>query len=551
MSTVLDQPTPGAERPTPDATAHSAVRRVAINALSPFAAQLVTKLLMLGYLLVQYRLIGGGRHALDEYFLAGSVFLYTSTIADWGLTTLVTREAARDHDQPERVALLFQQTLSLRLLISAALFLPVGLYIAIYATLFDLSAQGGWATLILTACLLPAAFSGSVTALLYAYERMTLPATIGVVTSLVNVVLGVGALMLGWGITGLALAAFFATCLTALIFWRVLRRDFPHVAGHLRLDLSTLSLDRRMALSLLNMGWPLMLNALLVGLFFRADQFIIKPIAGGLAVEQYQAAYSFINFVLLITPAVTLALFPRMARHAATDRARLAREYTFALKVLLLISVPVVLSTLWFAPLLITVLTGKPEYLPQSAIALQILILFLPFSFINGLTQYVLIALDLQRLITKAFGLTVAFNVTANLLLVPVLGIYGAALVTILSEIVLLIPFMIWTGREIGRVPILSMLGRPVVGGLAAGLLMWPLGPLAQHWSSDWVGLALYLSAGILIAMLSVAATLFLRHLTPAEMRVLLGAARFPGRQKAPPPVVEEGAGDRGVPAGR
>ena len=169
-----------------------------------------------------------------------------------------------------------------------------------------------------------------------------------------------------------------------------------------------------------------MLNALLVGLFFRADQFIIKASAGRqepgmtpeqlekastLEVERYQAAYSFLNFVLLITPAVTLALFPRMARHAATDRPRLAYEYAFALKVLLVLSVPIVVLTVWFAPLLVSVLTGfKPEYLPASAVALQILIFFLPFSFINGVTQYVLIALDLQRLITRAFAATVVFN---------------------------------------------------------------------------------------------------------------------------------------------
>ena len=58
------------------------------------------------------------------------------------------------------------------------------------------------------------------------------------------------------------------------------------------------------ALALLGTGWPLMLNALLVGLFFRVDQFIIKPVAGSLAVEQYQAAYAYLNFVLIITPAI-------------------------------------------------------------------------------------------------------------------------------------------------------------------------------------------------------------------------------------------------------
>jgi O-antigen/teichoic acid export membrane protein len=281
-----------------------------------------------------------------------------------------------------------------------------------------------------------------------------------------------------------------------------------------------------------------MLNALLVGLFFRVDQFIIKASAGGtstaeketagtLAVERYQAAYSFLNFVLLITPAVTLALFPRMARHAATDRPRLASEYASALKVLLIISVPIMVATVWFAPLLITVVTGgKAGYLPESAVALQILIFFLPLSFINGLTQYVLIALDRQRLITRAFAVTVAFNIAANLMLVPLLGINGAALTTVLSEVVLLVPFMLWTGRELGSVPLAQMVVKPLVAGLAVGLIGWALSGLAERWSDGWANLALYFAGGLLLVAVYAGVLLLLRPFTPAEQAVLRGALR-------------------------
>src|SRR5207244_6300835 len=71
-----------------------AARRVASNALNPFAAQVFTKVLMLGYGVAQFRLVGGG--ALGDYFLATILFLYTSTISDWGLGTLLTREVAKE-----------------------------------------------------------------------------------------------------------------------------------------------------------------------------------------------------------------------------------------------------------------------------------------------------------------------------------------------------------------------------------------------------------------------------------------------------------------------
>jgi O-antigen/teichoic acid export membrane protein len=508
-------------------TSGSAARTVAANALSPFAAQLVTKVLMLGYGIVQYRLLGGGERALGDYFVAGYVLLYTSTISDWGLSTLLTREVAKSRGaegEAQTVATLFRQTLSLRLLISLALFLPVGVFVALYG----LSADGAWATVILTLSLLPNAFSGAVTALLYAYERMSLPAAIGVGTSVLNVALGFGALLAGWGIAGLALAALVATLATAAVFWMILER---FASSKLQVQSSKLlngTLNFELAtLHWLRAGWPLMLNALLVGLFFRVDQFIIRPNVGVLGVERYQAAYSFLNFVLLITPAVTLALFPRMARHAVTDRLRLAYEYAFVLKLLLVLSVPIVILTIWFAPVFIAVLTGgKQQFLPESAIALQILILFLPFSFVNGVTQYVLIALDLQKLITRAFAATVVFNVAANLLLVPLLGIYGAALATVLSELVLLGPFLLWTRREIGSIPLAPMALKPLVAGAAMGVAVWGMQSLVERWSNSWADFALYATGGMLLFTAYTGVLWALRPFTDTEANVLLGLVR-------------------------
>ncbi|MEO6458789.1 MAG: hypothetical protein ABIO92_11050, partial [Chloroflexia bacterium] len=135
------------EPPVPE-TGHWG-RRVAANTLNPFLAQIFTKLLMLGYLIVQYRLIGGGAGKLADYFLAGIVLMYTGTISDWGLSTLLTREVAKE-GEGRQAAHLFRETLALRLIISLGLFIPVGLFVLVYMTWFGLSADGAWVTLLLT-----------------------------------------------------------------------------------------------------------------------------------------------------------------------------------------------------------------------------------------------------------------------------------------------------------------------------------------------------------------------------------------------------------------
>ncbi len=460
---------PPAVPPPLAAPAPSRAGRVMRNAASPFAARLFLSLLNLGYYIVQVHLITQG--ALDQYIYASLIFLYAGTITDWGLGTLLTRNLARARQGDttpgrERAAArrLFAETFGLRLALSAAALVPLALlaWTAPGQAVGNLTPEGSWAIVLLGLALLPGSFSAAASALYYAYERMGWPSAVQTVTGVLNVGLGIGVLGLGGGVIGLAGAALATNIITAIIFYRQMRRDFfaPALAWP------------PAAVALLATAFPLMVNGLLVTIFFRFDQLIIKAVRPEGEVTLYETAYKFINFTLIITPSVTLALFPGMAHAAVHDRAALARQYRAGLKVLLLLGFPIVAVTVALAPLLIQLVTfGKGAiFLPASAWALQILICFLPFSFVNGLTQYVLIALDRQRWLTGAFMAAAVFNVGVNLLVIPVFGIYGAAAVTILSELVLLGPFLWWTARDLG-----PGVFRPGAGGLklaaAAGLL--------------------------------------------------------------------------------
>src|SRR5207248_5199243 len=137
-----------------------------------------------------------------------------------------------------------------------------------------------------------------------------------------NVPLGVGALLLGWGAPGLAGAALAANLATAAIFAWLLRRDF--FAPRLAWDPAAV---RRM----LGQAFPLMLNGLLIYIFFRFDSVVIK-IDRPDDVVVYEAAYKLINVTQIITPSVVLALFPAMAHAAIHDRPALIRQYRMAVK---------------------------------------------------------------------------------------------------------------------------------------------------------------------------------------------------------------------------
>jgi O-antigen/teichoic acid export membrane protein len=105
-----------------------------------------------------------------------------------------------------------------------------------------------------------------------------------------------------------------------------------------------------------------------------------------------------------------------------------------------------------------------------------VIIWSIPIGFVNSVTQFVLIAVNQQGYLTKAFILGVVFNVTGNLIAIPTFDYIGAAVVTILSEFSLLIPFYWSVKKHVGRVPWLDLVWRPalatgIMGGIMLGLM--------------------------------------------------------------------------------
>lgn len=166
----------------------------------------------------------------------------------------------------------------------------------------------------------------------------------------------------------------------------------------------------------------------------------------------------------------------------------------------------------------LTDVLGGAAYLPDGAIATQLIMRDMPIGWIDGLTQYVLIALNLQKRITSAFVWAVGFNIISNLILIPPYGYRAAAVTTILSELALLIPFALLLRSEIGAINWLSMVGKPV---LAAAVMF---GVLALGWGIQpalalVVASAAYVSAWLLLRVFDAAEWATLAPLVPGKLR--------------------------------
>ncbi|HEX7587863.1 MAG TPA: flippase, partial [Anaerolineae bacterium] len=353
----------------------------------------------------------------------------------------------------------------LRIVLWFVSLIPIGILAAIYVSFFNLTLDTAWALGLLMLGMLPSTLSASLAFLFNAYEKFEYRIAVDFVTRLFSVALGVIVLVLGYSYLGLAAISIITNLVTLVAFYYLVRTT---------LFAPRWEPDRALIRWMFSESYPLMLNNLLSSLFFRIDVLILQPLKGDTVLGYYQTAYKFIDALNFIPSNFTLAIFPTLSRYAANAKDAMLRAYIISLKLLLWIALPITVGTLFVSRGLIGIFGGS-AYLPDSAIALQFLIWFLPFSFINSVTHYVLIALGQQRFLTKAFIVGVVFNIAANLIAIPPLGYVGAALVTILSEIVLLIPFYYSVRKNLASVPFWSIAWRPAAAASMMGLALWAL----------------------------------------------------------------------------
>jgi O-antigen/teichoic acid export membrane protein len=487
----------------------TAVQRIAKNSLTPIVLNLFNRLIDFAFAFVSLRILqpeGAGK-----YYYAIIIWGWFEILTNFGLNTLLTREVARDRDSANRY---FVNTTLLRLaLVVVGVPLLVG-FLALRQGVVSppLTTDTLWTIGLLYAGLLPGTLSAGLTALFYAYEKAEHPAALTTVTTFLKAGLGVTALLLGMGIVGLAGVSIITNLVTFAVLYWLATRLFLH---------PRLTLDMKLQRAAIVESFPLMLNHLLATLFFKVNVILMEGIAGDVVVGWYSTAYKWVDALNIIPSFFTQAFFPVISRAAKEDRGALCRAYILAVKLLVMVALPTAVATTLLSRFLIGFL-GGPEYLPHGAIALHLMIWSIPIGWINSVTNYVLIALDRQRILTRAFIVGVAFNVAANLIFLPRYGYPATAIIAMFSELVLLIAFYLTLVRALAPIPWGRILWRPVLATLLMAGMTAALASTSTLLALA-AGAAVYGAALALLHPLEAHERAWMAPLLPARLRGRLG----------------------------
>ncbi len=229
-------------------------------------------------------------------------------------------------------------------------------------------------------------------------------------------------------------------------------------------------IDTALVRTVLHHAAPLLVTNLLALVIYNADVLILRAFRGRAEVGLYLAAYTLINFLGVLGNTATLSILPAFSRLRAThggggDLFRAAMGQVAA------VGLPMAVGGAMLAPALVALIFG-PDYAASSPI-LRVLLLSIPVLLLRSVLQAALIAAGRQDRVLHTTAWSAAITLTLDFSLIPLLGMMGAAITTVLAEVARMLIAQHYGGAVgYGRPPLLHY-WRPVLAVLVmAGALL-------------------------------------------------------------------------------
>ncbi len=433
------------------------LRKIVVNIGWLSGAQFVDYLLRaaIGVLVARYL----GVEQYGAFAPAMSLALMGAVFADLGLRMTVLRTGSTDPSDLRRVT---------RIAATTKGFLIVVIYLLLLAFTATTGLSG--VEFILVAILAAGIFLGSFaelfTAILQARERM---ASWGAVTVGFRLILLCAVLIVifaGGDVVAVGLAYAAANVLGALVALAV-------VGLSAKQEAEAVSPSRTPALVLLRRSLQFGAAAVLMALFLQADIVMIRLLLGEVAGRYqsglYGVAYRLIALLYAVPVVIQSAVIPRLYSYAS-DPSHIGRAYKILFRWSLAVSAALSAVSAALAPILVVLLFGE-EFGPAAA-AFALLAAGLWLHQLNYVCGDTLYALDLQAWRAWSLAAVVALNIGLNLFLIPAYGAVGAAVSTLIAELVL---FLLLFAAVQRRLPLktAAAFAAPVALGIVAGLAVW------------------------------------------------------------------------------
>jgi O-antigen/teichoic acid export membrane protein len=388
-------------------------RKIAYNVLVSSVSKILSTALALASIGFITRYLG--KEGFGDYATILAFLSFFSAISDLGLYQFSTREISRSGANAEEI---MGNAFSMRILSSLVIFL----FSFVLILFLPYSQEVKWGVVIIAASfvfssgyqILNGVFQKNL-----AMDRVAISELLGKIVQLGVIILAVK-LKLGfsWIITSLLFNMLISFSL--VYFW-----SKKYIKIGFRFDFAYW---KRFLLE----SYPIGVMAIVVFVYFKVDTIILSIIKSSAEVGVYNVAYKVLENISFFPAMIVGLIFPIISQYILSDKARFSDISNKTFKVFVLLVIPLIVGTLFLSDGLVYLIAGKG--FSESALVLRILVFALASIFFSNFFNAILIAGNLQKKLMLILSVAAVFNVTANLIFIPIFSYVAAATISFMTE---------------------------------------------------------------------------------------------------------------------
>lgn len=399
-------------------------KNVLLNTLSQFGGKILT--IATSFIVVKIiTQLGAGFYG--EYLTTYEFLAFFGILADAGLFAIAVREMSR---KPEDTKRILGNVLSMRLVLIAIVMVIAGSVAQLVPSYSDLVKTGIWITATSMGLTI---IAGTLSSVLQA--RMKIHYFSGAMV-IAKTALAVFIYLVSQHFLGsqnLLLNFLWAGVTSNVIFCAL-------VAFFTSREIKiTLQWDWKFIRETLKVSLPYGLALILQTLYLRLDVILISLILGSVAVGTYGAATRIMESLLVLGVYFGQSMLPKITAEESSHHA-VGKSLVWAIEKLLLISLPIIIGVMAFAPEMIALISSEEFVSTGKEIAsddiLRILIPTTFFAFFNQLFSFTLVAKNKQNYLLIVNATALILNAALNLYFLRQYGIVAAAISTVFCEII-------------------------------------------------------------------------------------------------------------------
>jgi O-antigen/teichoic acid export membrane protein len=249
-------------------------------------------------------------------------------------------------------------------------------------------------------------------------------------------------------------------------------------------------------------SWPLAITIFFNLIYLRTDMLLLslikRPSQLGIIAEVgiYGAAYKVVDVLITLPFMFAGIVLPILtARWATGDKKSFHGVLQRSFDVMMILAVPLVIGTQVLAVPIMTAVAG-PEFALSGKI-LRLLILAAGFIYLGNIFAHAIIAIDRQKRIIPAYLFTAVTALIGYIVLIPSFSVFGAAWVTIYSEIAIALAsiWLIW--KYTGFIPGFTVTVKSLLASIVMVASLYALNQFGLN------NLALLIATAVIIYFLS------------------------------------------------